>query len=150
MDLRSAEIERELARTREEMGDRIVELRRRGERTVRRSRRVLIIGAAVGATVVVGVVGAIVVYRMTRPPTARERINRVIPGGLSQRLRDLREMLGGRMPSVRLYVNDRAIHEEPKSSTAEKVAVRAAQAAGTAAAGALASRLFGKVSGRAA
>jgi hypothetical protein len=140
MGASSDQIEREIGQVRGSMESKIVELRERGERQVRRATRTALIVAGAGAALGVAVVGAFVVYRLTRPVTARERVRRLAPsglrrgGGLGQRLRD-------RVPPVRLYVGDRQVGEEAPTTRWERIAVRAAQAAGTAAAGALATRL---------
>ena len=46
------------------------------------------------------------------------------------------------IPRIRLYVNDRQVGQEPPSGALEKIVIRAAQAAGTAAASALVARLL--------
>ena len=140
----SSEIARQIDDTREDLEEKIIALRARSEATMRRSAG---IAAAVAGVAAIAVIG-LVVYRVTRPPTARERIQRVLPEPL-WRLKDTIE-LGWRrtIPPMRLYVGDRQVGEEPATSTAEKLVVMAARAAGTAAATALASRLIGQVSGR--
>jgi len=115
------------------MESKIVELRDRG----RRARRTAVIVGGAGAALAVAAVGAFVVYRLTRPPTRRERLRRLAPG-LPRRLR-------GRVPSMRLYVGDRQVGEERQEARWERLAVRLAQAAGTAAASALASRALAAV-----
>ena len=147
---RSSQIAQELAETRQDMGDRIIELRRRSERTARRGIRIALVAAAIGVGVGAAVVTVIVVRRLSRPTTMRERVERVIPLDFGQRLGNLRARLGGRMPSVRLYLNDKALHQEDGGTKTERIAVKAAQAAGTAAAAALATKIFERMSGRAA
>lgn len=127
----------------------IVELRDRSRRQVRRASRAALIALGVGAAVGVVVVGVIVVNRLTRPPTTRERLRRLIPAGafglggdLRRARRSLELRARRRIPNMRLYVGDRQVGEEPPTTPWERIAVRAAQAAGTAAAGALASRLL--------
>jgi hypothetical protein len=144
----SDEIARQIAETREDIEEKIVVLRERSARAVQRSKRALLIAAGVGAAAAVAIVGGIVVYRMTRPATVRERVLRVIPGGWFERLQHLREKLelGVRkqLPSLRLYVGDKQVGEEPPSNTAQKVGLRLAQAAGTAIGGAIVQRLMSR------
>jgi len=123
------------------MESKIVELRERSERQLRRAKRTALIVAGAGAALGVAAIGAFVIYRLTRPTTARERARRLLPRGLVAmpgRMRD-------RVPPMRLYVGDRQVGEEPRTTPWERIAVRAAQAAGTAAAGAIASRVVAGV-----
>jgi hypothetical protein len=144
----SDEIARQIAETREDIEEKIVVLRERSARAVQRSKRALLIAAGVGAAAAVAIVGGIVVYRMTRPATVRERVLRVIPGGWFERLQHLRKSLelGVRkqLPPLRLYVGDKQVGEEPPSNTAQKVGLRLAQAAGTAIGGAIVQRLMSR------
>jgi hypothetical protein len=64
-------ISRQIAATRDGIEDKILVLRERGEVAVRRGKRALLIAAGVGAAAAVAIVGAIVIYRMTRPATVR-------------------------------------------------------------------------------
>ena len=143
------EIAREIRETRQDMERRIITLRERGEVAVARSKRALLIAAAAGAAVGTVIVGAYVVYRMTRPPSARERLERVIPRRWWSRLDNLRDSieLGIRkqVPPMRLYVNDRRVGEEPPANTTQKVLMRVAQATGTAIGGAIVQRLMSRV-----
>lgn len=130
------------------MEDRILILRQRSEVAVRRSKRALLIAAGVGAALAVALVGGVVAYRMTRPTTTRERIQRVIPSTWWERVKHLRESweLGVRkqVPPVRLYVGDKQVGEEPPANTTHKIVIRLAQAAGTAIGGALVQRLLSR------
>jgi hypothetical protein len=133
------------------MESKIVELRERG----RRASRTAMIALATGAAVGVVVVGVFVAYRLTRPATTRERLRRLVPDGLADLGRDLRHArramqqgLRRQVPPVRLYVGDRQVGEEPPTTQWERIAVRAAQAGGTALAGALASRLLSEFASR--
>jgi hypothetical protein len=129
------------------MEDRIVALRQRGTRAVAQARQRLTIAAAIlGVAAAAGI--GFVIYRATRPPTFRERVVGLVPDPI-WRLRDVVE-LGWRrtIPPMRLYVGDRQVGEEPSSSTWEKIAVRAAQAFGTAVASAIAARIFQQIAGR--
>lgn len=137
----SDQIQRQITEVRGSMESKIVELRERSERRLRRARRTALIVAGAGAALGVAAVGAFVVYRLTRPTTARERARRLVPRGLTRFPRRLRDGV----PPMRLYIGDRQVGEERPTTQWEKIAVRAAQAAGTAAAGALASRLMAGV-----
>ena len=151
MGTSSDEIARQIAETREDIEDKIVTLRERGEVAVERGKRALMIAAGVGAGIAVVGVSAYVVWRMTRPPTTRERIERVIPPTWWERARGLRNAveLGIRkqVPPVRMYVGDRQVGEEPPSSNLQKIALRFAQAAGTAVGGAIVHRLLERFEG---
>lgn len=145
------EIARQIAETREDMGDKIITLRDRSEVAVERGKRTLLVAAAVGGAVAVAVVAAVVAYRMSRPPTTRERLERVLPRQVWMTLRQLRDSweLGVRkqVPPMRLYVGDKQVGEEPPSSGLQKIALRLAQAAGTAIGGALVQRILQRTSG---
>jgi hypothetical protein len=52
------------------------------------------------------------------------------------------------VPPVRLYVGDQQVGEQPPSSSMEKIVIKAAQAAGTAAAAAIGSRLVAQFQNR--
>jgi hypothetical protein len=142
------EISRQIAETREGIEDKIVTLRQRSEVAVARGKRALLIAAGVGTAAAVVVVGAIVVYRLTRPVTVRERVGRVIPWGYGRRLQHLRESweLGIRkqVPPMRVFVGDKQVGEEPPSNTAQMLALRLAQAAGTAIGGAIVQRVMSR------
>jgi hypothetical protein len=120
------------------MESKIVELRERSERRLRVAKRTALIVAGAGAALGVAAVGAFVIYRLTRPTTASERARRLVPRGLL----GMRKRVGDRVPPLRLYVGNRQVGEEPRTTPWERIAVRAAQAAGTAAAGAIATRLM--------
>ncbi len=142
------EIARQIAATRDDIEDKIVTLRERGEIAVKRSKRALLIAAGVGAAAAVAVVGAIVIYRMTRPVSTRERIQRVIPATWWERAKNLRTSweLGMRkqVPPLRLFVGDKQVGEEPPSNTTQKILIRIAQAAGTAIGGAIVQRVMSR------
>jgi hypothetical protein len=144
----SDEIARQIAETREDIEGKIVVLRERSARVVERSKRALFIAAGVGAATAVVIVGGIVVYRLMRPVTVRERVERVIPGRWWERIRHLRKSweLGIRrqVPPLRLYVGDKQIGEEPPSNTMQKIGIRLAQAAGTAIGGAIVQRVMSR------
>lgn len=120
------------------MESRIVELKERSRRQIRRAAQVGAI--AVGTAVVL--IGAFAVYRLTRPATTRERLRRLLPAR-----RRARPGLRRRVPQMRLYFGDRQPAEERREAQWEQVLVRAARAAGTAAAAALAPRLIAALTG---
>jgi hypothetical protein len=131
------------------MESKIIELRERSRTQVRRISRTLVIAVGVGAAVGVAVVGGLIVYRLTRPPTTRERIERVIPKGVLKDLRRVRQTLelGVRrqVPPMRMYIGDKQIGEEKPASQWERIAVNAARAAATAAASAVVARTMDRV-----
>jgi hypothetical protein len=90
------------------------------------------------------VVGGLLVYRLTRPPTKRERLQRIVPPGLWKDLQRVRQTLelGVRrqVPPIRLYLGDKQVGEEKPASQWERIAVNAARAAATAAASAVVAR----------
>jgi hypothetical protein len=140
----TTQIERQIAETRDDIESTIVQLRERSRQTVRRGAMVALVALGLGAAVGAGFVA----YRVLRPPTVRERIGRVVPvdldwiGALRRRLD-----LSRRLPPIRLYVGDRAVGESPPETTLERLVIRAAQAAGTAAAAAIVSRMVTRVRG---
>jgi hypothetical protein len=148
----SDQLNRQIAETRSAMESRIVELRQRGRHQVRRYTRAALIAVAVGAAVGVTAVGVYAVYRYTRPASTRERIRRLVPTVVLDGWRDLSRLretwelgLRRQIPSVRLYVGERQIGEKPPQPRAERIAIQAAQALGTAAGTALASNLARRV-----
>jgi hypothetical protein len=138
MVLGSDELAREIAQTREEMGERLIELRRRGQVAARRTVRFALIAGALGGAAVVGLIA----YRMSRPPTMSERVARVVPAWPWAR-----RAAALRLPAFRLYVNDRGVREH-EESTAQRLVVTAARAFGTAAATAAIGILVRRVAGR--
>lgn len=145
----SDQIERQIAEVRGSMESKIVTLRERSRRQVRRASRTALVVLGVGAAVGVVAVSAFVAYRLTRPTTRRERLRRLLPSGLGGLPIDLRhagraarQRVQRRIPPMRLYIGDRQIGEEAREKHWERLVVRAAQAAGTAAAGAIVSRLM--------
>ena len=152
MGASSAEYEQQIADVRGSMESKIVELRERSRDTLRRTRRTLIIAAGVGAGLGAAAITAVFIYRMRRPPSFNERMERALPGGWWNWLRNAREKveLGYRktLPPVRLYVGDQQVGEEPRAGAWERIAVRAAQAAGTAMAGAVVTGVISRLGGR--
>jgi hypothetical protein len=134
------------------MESKIVELRERSERSLRRGRRTAVFVAGAGAALGVAAVSAFVIYRLTRPATAGERARRLLPpalAGMPRSLRHARLAAGKRLregvPPMRLYIGDRQVGEERPESNLERIAIRAAQAAGRAVAAAVVSRLVAEV-----
>ena len=137
----SDQIERQITEKRGSMELKVVELRERSDLRLRQARRTAAIVVGAGAAIGVAAIGAFVIYRLTRPTTARERARRLVPGRFARIPRRLRD----RVPPMRVYVGDRQVGEEPRTTPWERIAVRAAQAAGTAAASAVASRVVAGV-----
>jgi hypothetical protein len=148
----SDQLQREIGSVRDSMESTIVQLRDRGQRQVRRLTRTAVIALGAGAAVGVVAVGVYVTYRVTRPPTGRERLERLIPLDWRHwfsRTRSTWELdLRKRIPSLRLYIGERAVGEKPPESRLETIAVRVAKTAGTAAGSALASALVSQLSRR--
>ena len=148
----SDQLQREIGAVRDSMESTIVQLRNRGQRQVRRLTRTAVIAVGVGAAVGVIVVGAYVTYRVTRPPTKRERLERLVPLDWRHwfsRARNTWELdLRKRIPTLRLYVGDQAVGEKPPQPRLEAIALRVARTAGTAAGSALASALVSQLTKR--
>jgi hypothetical protein len=147
----SDQLEHQIVEVRGSMEAKIVELRERG----RRASRTMLVAAGVAAGVGVVVLGAFVAYRLMQAPTAGERFRRLLPPGLQDLGREVRRTrrrlelgLRRQVPPMRLYIGDRRVGEEPAGSNWERIAVRAAQAAATAAAGAFASRILSGLASR--
>ncbi len=141
----SDQIERQIVQVRGSMESKIVELRERSERRMRRAKRTAAIVAGAGAALGIAALSAFVIFRLTRPASPRERARRLLPRGVRQARLAGGRRLRDRVPPVRLYVGDRQAGEEQPVTRWERIAVRAAQAAGTAAAGAIASRVMAGV-----
>jgi len=119
-------------------------LRERGQRQVRRAVMVVAAGAAAGVLLL----GGLVIYRLTRPATAGERLRRVMPPGMGLgRARRSARRLRKRMRSLRFSAGDRQVSTEQPQPRWERLIVAAAGAAGTAAARALAPRLLAALAG---
>jgi hypothetical protein len=142
----TTDLQREIAAARSSLESRVVELRERSRRTFRQASRRALVVAGVGAAVGVVAVGVFVAYRVTRPATPRERLNRVVPPWLPLDVRDIRsklqKSLGGRVPPVRLYIGDKLVGEQPPAPRWEKLAIRVVQAAAAAGGTALARHLL--------
>lgn len=148
----SDQIERQIAEVRGSMESKIVTLRERSRRQVRRASRTALLALGVGAAVGVIAVGAFVAYRLSRPTTRRERLRRLLPSGLGGVPIDLRHVgraarqrVQRRIPPMRLYIGDHQVGDERRETHWERLVVRAAQAAGTAAAGAIVSRVMAEL-----
>jgi hypothetical protein len=141
----------QIADKRTEMQEKIVALREQTEKAARRTMRVGAIALGAGAAVGVALVGGYLVYRMTRKPTLQERIYRVVPEPWWKRAIRIRDTveLGFRrsVPSMRLYVGDRQVGEEPPASQWQKIGLRFAQAAGSAVGAALVARITARLKG---
>lgn len=151
----SDQINREIAEVRGSIESRVVELRQRGQKRIRQTRRIALIGLGVVGGVAVVAVGGYALYRYTRPPSRRERIERLLPAGALRRLVDLERLrrrvelaMRRELPALRLYVGDQQVGEKPPKTKVEVIAVRAARTLGTAAGAALAGNLARAVTKR--
>lgn len=129
------------------MEPKIGELKRRGRQQARRAMIVVASGVAIGVVLL----GGLVVYRVTRPATTRERLRRVLPagGGSGRSRRKALRRLTKVPSSMRLDVGDRQAGEEQPEPRWQRVVVAVAGAAGAAAAQALAPHVIeALVSGR--
>ncbi len=133
------------------MESKIITLRGRSEVAVQRGKRTIYAAAAIGGALAVAIVGAVIIYRMSRPTTTRERLERILPRQVWMGLQQIRDSweLGVRkqVPPMRLYIGDKQVGEEPPSSSFQKIALRVAQAAGTAIGAALVQRVLQRTSG---
>jgi hypothetical protein len=148
----SDQLERQIGEVRGRMDSRVVELRELGRRRARMARRAALVTAGVGAAVGLAAVAVFVAWRLARPPTRRERLQRLFPAGTLRdvgRIRETLELRGRRrVPSMRLYIGERRVGEEPENGGRwERIAATAAQAGGRAAAGAVVSRLLKELRG---
>ncbi len=124
----SAELEREIAATRQRLQADVLLLRRRASRAA-------LVGLAVGAVALL-VIGGVVAWRLSRPPTWRERLRRVVPARARLRI-----------PPMRLYVGkERMLGEDPDAR--ESLALRAAEALGRAAAAAVVGLIWERIFSR--
>jgi hypothetical protein len=123
----TAEIEREIAETRRSIEGQVVELRRQGRIQARR----VMTAAVVVAGLAAAVGAAVVVYRLTRPITWRERARRLLPVTLPRR-----------SPRDEGTEGQRVIVIEPEQTRWQRLAIEVAKAAGTAAGAAVVSRLL--------
>ncbi|HZU18030.1 MAG TPA: hypothetical protein VFD01_15685 [Candidatus Dormibacteraeota bacterium] len=121
------------------MESRVVELRERGRRGLRTTRRAVTIGLGLGAAVGLVALGALVAYRLTRPPSREERLRRLLP----RRLVPLaRGRTPRRLPPVHLSIGERQESVPTGARLAERLAVQVARTVASAAAGAFAARLL--------
>jgi hypothetical protein len=137
------------------MESRILELRDRSRRNLARFRRSALIALAVGAALGVAVTGVYVTYRLTRRPSRRERLQRLLPSSLTgwsgrlarTRRRGLRH-LGHGLPPIRLSVGERETAQGEHGARAARILFRAAAIAGRAAGTAMATRLLATLAER--
>lgn len=144
----SDELKRQIGETRGHLESRVVEMRQLGARRAKLAGTAILIAVGVGTAVGVVAVGAFVAYRLTRPPTRSERLQRLLPGlklGDLFRVRDTMELRSRRrVPPVRLYLGDRRVGEEAQSNGDRwvRLAISAGQAAGKAAGSQAANRII--------
>lgn len=138
-----SDLDKQIGAVRDSMESSIVVLRDRGKRQLKRAEKLALIGLGTGAAVGVVVLGIIVIRRLRRPPTRRERLERVIPLGWWDRVWDrVRTGYTEHVPPMRLYIGDRQVGEEPKAPSWERAAVTTARTFGSAAGSAIAMRLL--------
>lgn len=139
-----SDIDKQIGEVRDSMESSIVVLRDRGKRELKRVEKMALIAAGVGATVGVVVIGLVVVRRVSRPPTTRERVERVVPLHWWQRVRS---GLAGQVPPMRFYIGERQVGEERNRKQAfwESSAVHVVEALGAAVGTAFATRLASTV-----
>jgi len=125
----TADARREVEETREELGQTIGELRRRGDRIQQRARRIapyVVAGIAAGA----GVVVTVVVIRKRRADTLPQKV-RSLPRRMSRRRQEMVEMLAERVAEQQAQAQRRA---NPLWRRAAAKALETAATAGVAAA----------------
>ncbi|MGH7922268.1 MAG: hypothetical protein ACREQM_20370 [Candidatus Dormibacteraceae bacterium] len=137
-----ADLDKQIGSVRDSMESSIVVLRDRGKRQLRRVEKMALIAVGAGAAVGVIVVGVVLIRRLRRPPTRRERIERLIPLGWWDRLRS---GYAKQVPPMRLYVGDRQVGEEARRPMWEASAARIARTVGTAAGTAIAGQVVSQV-----
>ncbi len=124
------EIRRELDATREDLDEKLDVLQGRARRVANTAQPILAIVA--GAAVAV-LAGGYLVYRSRRRPAVGERLAALVPERLL-RARDATELrLRRGVPPTQIYIGGRRLGEEPPASSWQKIGLRLAQSAGTAA-----------------
>ena len=103
MGASAREIERQIKETRERMDDNLNELEGRAASNLVRYGRIAAVAAAV---LVVGGVGFLV-YRKTRRPTVKDRLDGLSIDNLRELGQEVSERLQERLPSVRVSVNEK-------------------------------------------
>jgi hypothetical protein len=124
------EIEREVDRTRHDIDRTIDVIEGRVQSTARRLAPVVAAAVAVGTAMLAG---AYVLYRSRRKPTFRERVAALLPDRVSELGDSARRRVREGFPPTRIYIGDRLIGQEPPAGAWQKIGMRLAQSAGTAA-----------------
>jgi hypothetical protein len=124
------EIEREVDRRRHDIDRTIDVIEGRVQSTARRLAPVIAAAVAAGTAMVAG---AYLLYRSRRKPTLRERVAALLPDRVSELGVSARRRLRKGIPPTRIYIGDRLIGEEPPAGAWQKIGMRLAQSAGTAA-----------------
>lgn len=128
------EIRREVDATRGDLDEKIDVLEQRAQASVRRIGPMV---AGAGVTIFAIAAAAFVFYRSRRRPPLSGRLAGMVPEPL-WRLRDATELRVRRgIPPTRIFIGDRQVVGDPPSSGWQKIALRLAQSAGTAAGSAL-------------
>lgn len=140
------DLDKQIGAVRDSMQSSIVVLRDRGKRELKRVEKMALIAAGVGAAVGVVAVGLVIASRLRRPPTRRERLERLIPLRWWDRLwTRARTGYAKQVPPMRLYIGERQVGEGPRRPAWESSALRIARAVGTAAGAAIVGRIAGMI-----
>jgi hypothetical protein len=115
-----ADIDKQIGAVRDSLESSIVVLRDRGKRELKRARRAALITVGVGAATGVVVVGLLVIRRLQRPPTRRERIERIIPLGWWDRLE---RGFAQQVPPIQVTVGQKKMKEVPAPRWDERLAM---------------------------
>lgn len=134
MGTSAEEIERQVDQTRGDLDRTIDVIEGRVETTVRRLLPAVLAALVTGTAMIAG---GYLLYRARRKPTLAERVAAVIPDGVVKMGDSARRRLREGIPPTRIYIGDRLIGEEPPASAWQKIGLRLAQSAGTAAGSAL-------------
>ena len=102
MGASAREIEREIVQTRERMDDNLTRLEGQAMSKARRYGRIAVI--VVGVLAVGG--AALLIYRRTRRPTLRDRLDRLSIGSLRAAAAEASGRLKDRLPTVTVKIND--------------------------------------------
>lgn len=106
------DLNRQIGAVRDSMESSIVVLRDRGKRELKRVEKAALIAAGVGAAAGVVLVGLLVIHRLQRPPTRRERIERVIPLGWWDRLQTrVQRGVASQLPPMQIAIGEEKVKE---------------------------------------
>jgi hypothetical protein len=134
MGASAREIERQIVETRARMDDNLTRLEGQAQSSARRYGKIA--GAVIGAALLGGIV--FLVYRRTRKPTLRDRLDGLSAGHLRALVSEAAESLRDRLPSVTVRVNEQT---EREPGTVESILRKVAPALVGTAGSALLSRV---------